>query len=138
MQDLNEYAEFYLKQLKSTDWEDGYHGLIEADHGIIPILIASFRNEQDAALRAMLVKIVWQHRVPETVGFLVEALADSNPDIWKNALDGLVTIATPEAIKVLESTKRSIGNTESEKMPWIERQFARSKKVRSLEWMNLL
>jgi HEAT repeat protein len=122
MQDLSAQAAYYLEKLRDSgsDRDSAYHGLIEADHGIIPILIGAFRKEQNPAIRASLVEVIWQHRLPETVQFLAEALEDSNPRVWKNALDGLVTLSTPEGIQVLESAKTRAKNTQSYQLRWID------------------
>ena len=122
MQDLKAYANHYLEKLKgsSSDWEDAYHRLIEADHAILPILNAAFREESEPALRATLVEIIWQHRLPGTVDFLAEALEDSNPEVWKNSLDGLVRLGNREAIQVLESAKCQVKNRQSDRIRWID------------------
>ena len=122
MQDLSTQAAYYLEQLKSfrCDWDNVYHSLIEADHGIIPLLIAAFRNEPHPTIRAFLVEVIWQHRLPDTTVFLAEVLEDSNSTVWKNALDGLVALSTPEAIEVLRVAKRRATTMQSDQIRCIE------------------
>src|SRR2546425_1035340 len=101
MNDLDSYSAYYLDRLKGSDWEDAYHSLIEADDAIVPILIKAYRTEAEPTVRATLVEIIWQHRVPETVEFLSEALADNHPEVWKS--NSTVTLGGPAAILILES-----------------------------------
>jgi HEAT repeats len=123
MNELHSNSAYYLERLKGSDWEDVYHSLIEADNVIVPILIKAYRAEADPTIRATLVKIIWQHRVPETISFLSEALDDNHPDVWKNALDGFVALGSVSAIQILESAKQRIqaGNqTKSVRIDWID------------------
>jgi len=123
MNNLDSYSAYYLERLKGAHWEDAYHSLIEADAAIVPILIKAYRTEAEPTIRATLVKIIWQHRVPETISFLSEALDDNHPEVWKNALDGFVALGSASAIQILESAKQQIqaGNqTQSARIGWID------------------
>jgi|KBSSwiStaDraftv2_1062776.scaffolds.fasta_scaffold523741_1 hypothetical protein len=99
----NDYVEFYLTKLKNRDFDSAFHSLTEVGHSVIPKLIDAFRSETAPDIRAELVRIIWNHRQPETVEFLEEALRDSHPEVWKCALDGLVTLATPSALQTLKT-----------------------------------
>jgi hypothetical protein len=105
MIDWNEFTTYYVKRLKGAGTEDAYHCLIEADDQIIPNLIDTFRNSKDPAIRSELVEIIWQHRNPATIEFLSEALHDPIPEVWKNAMDGLVALACPKSLDVLRSVR---------------------------------
>jgi hypothetical protein len=63
--------------------------------------------------RALIVEAVWQHRQPTSVDFLAIALDDPHPDVWKQALDGLVTLASPESRKVLELAKSRLAEEDA-------------------------
>jgi hypothetical protein len=97
------YVEFYLEKLRHGEFEAAFHGLTEAGRSVIPRLIDAFRQERSPAVRAELVSIIWNHRRPEAAGFLGEALNDSDPNVWKNALNGLVTLASPAALQILQA-----------------------------------
>jgi HEAT repeat protein len=123
MTNWNEYAAYYIKQLRGPDSDDAYHSLIEADNAIIPILIGAFRAEQDSTIRSKLVKILWQHRLPEVTDFLSEATDDPAPEVWKSALDGLVAIGGQPAIQVLESARQHLqpgSRKERTRAKWID------------------
>jgi len=78
-----------------------FHTLIEAEHDIIPALIEQFTNADDGQCRAKIVEVIWHYRLPSTVSFLASALNDEHPGVWKQALDGLVTIGGPQSLDAL-------------------------------------
>ena len=100
------YVQFYLNQLKNGDFESAFHSLTEVGYCVVPKLIDAFRAEVSAPVRAELVRIIWNHRRPESAEFLGEALHDPKPEVWKAAIDGLVTLGTPSALEHLESALR--------------------------------
>jgi HEAT repeat protein len=96
-----------VDKFRGGDEENALHGLIELPNDALPELIEYFRAETLAPVRALLVKAVWERRDPAVVPFLAEALQDLDEEVWQEALDGLVTLASPEALEVLQSAKDS-------------------------------
>jgi hypothetical protein len=128
MQELDAYAGYYLEKLKGADSDAAYHSLIGADHSIVPILIKAYRTESIPTIRATLVKIIWQHRIPETISFLSEALDDNHPEVWKNALNGFAALGSLDSIQILESAKQPIQVTDAIrviKTDWINEAILR-------------
>ncbi len=80
-------------------------GLLGMDHDALPELMGAFRAELDVQVRSFIVEVVWQHRQQSTTPFLGEALRDSEPVVWREALDGLVSLASPAALEVLRSAR---------------------------------
>jgi HEAT repeat protein len=128
MEDLNAFLTYNLQRLKEAEYDDAYHSLIKADDAVIPLFIEAFRAEPHSATRASLVEIVWQHRAPETIDFLSEALDDNHPEVWKSALDGFVALGSPAAIQVLESVKHRVptgSQAKSGRLDWIDEAIQR-------------
>lgn len=100
-QDVIDCVGYYLSKLKNGDFDCAFQGLIDVGDSVIPHLINAFHLETDPSIRAELVRIVWQYRRQESLAFLGEALRDPHPNVWKSALDGLVTIGTKSALKTL-------------------------------------
>jgi hypothetical protein len=109
--ELEQYAAHYLPRL--GDDEGAYFALIEADHAILPILARAFREERDAKGRERILEVIWQHRTPSVLPILGEALQDSSELVWKQALDGLFAIDSPECLAVLERARDRIFLTEA-------------------------
>jgi len=99
--ELEEYAAHYLGRL--GDDEDAYFALIEAPHEIIAFLALAFRSEAGPQKRSMILNVIWQHRQPSAIPSLREGLWDTSPIVWKQALDGLVTIGGQESISTIEA-----------------------------------
>jgi hypothetical protein len=117
MKTFEDQVSEYLAALGGTAREDAYHRLIELGPGVIPPLRRRFLNERDPAIRTMLVNIAWQSDVSGALVLLKEALDDREPDVWKEALDGLSTVGGPVALEVMrECRTRAIGD----KADWLD------------------
>jgi hypothetical protein len=117
---MSAYAALIAKCLETCRegrHDNAYHALIEADDAILPEIIRAFRTERDPNLRGFLVEMIWQHRQLSTIPFLDEVLRDSDPAVWKQALDGLVTLASPAALDVLQAARDSANG---ELRDWID------------------
>ena len=121
MDDLNDYVNFHIAQLRQADPDDAYFSLIEADHEIVAHLITAFRGERNPTIRATLVEIIWQHRLPETLSFLVEALEDPAMPVFRSALTGFVTLGGSAATNLLVSTRQCLRQQgRLERIEWVE------------------
>jgi hypothetical protein len=109
MEDTSLVIQTYLNEFRNGHFENALcgltSGLTSKRHDIIPELIAAFKKEQDEPTRVFLVEAIWQYRQQSVIPFLAEVLHDPNPDIWKKALDGLVTLASPRCIDALRSAR---------------------------------
>src|ERR1700722_4239719 len=81
----------YLNNLGSSVWDDEDPRL---DYGIcaMPYFITAFRRENILENRSRLVRIIWQFREMTALPILAEALQDESENVWKEALDGIVTL----------------------------------------------
>lgn len=97
---LEEYAAYYLERLDED--ESAWFSLVEAPAAIVPLLAAAFRREKDAWRRAQILSVIHQHRSPEILSILKEALNDEAPQVWKEAIDGLVCVGGEEGLFIVE------------------------------------
>jgi HEAT repeat protein len=109
-----------LELAKTGHRESAFHCLLDLGEGAIPRLAEAYRAEADPEVRNLLVEVVWQLRSPSSIEFLGEALQDPNPEVWKQALDGLVTLATPESLQILESARDRVGVADDDFQAWVE------------------
>jgi hypothetical protein len=100
--------------------EGALHSLIELGQTALPDLVNAYRAEADPTVRALIVEAVWQLRTHVSVTFLGEALQDPDSEVWKQALDGLATLAGPESLHVLESARDRIGDDREEFREWVD------------------
>ena len=106
--ELAEHIAYYLERFRRGDRDDACHGLLELGSEALPGLIAAVRAEEDRELRRVLLEIVWQCRDAAAVPFLLEMLDESEPEVWKEALDGLVTLASPAVLHALEAKRHGV------------------------------
>ena len=96
----------YLERFRQGDVDEAFHGLLEMDDASLTELMAAFQAENDIDMRVFLLRVLWQHRQQSVISLLEESLFDSEPRIWREALDGLVTLASPEAVDALRAAKK--------------------------------
>jgi HEAT repeat protein len=112
--------EYYIQQLGGPNHDDTFHGLIEANVSVIPALIAAYRAESSSRKRAVLIEIIGYHRL-STVDFLAEALQDNEPEVWKAALDALVTLNHSNALQTLTNALVHFQKMrDQERVEWID------------------
>lgn len=116
-----EQVDYYLCQLDGKDADNAYHSLLEMGPPIIPAIIERFRHETEPEIRATLVEIVWQQRSHEALEFLYDVLDDDGKVVWKQALNGLVALGSPNAMRVLEDAfKRYAARQDATRMEYIK------------------
>ncbi len=96
---------YYLERYHEGDIDNAFHSLVELDHEALPELASEFRAATDTRLRVFLLGVIWQHRQQSVIPLLSEALLDSEPRVWKEALDGLVTLASRASIQALGAAR---------------------------------
>jgi HEAT repeat protein len=106
-----------LRHFRNGDG-DSFFQLLHMDRRLLPLLPAEYRTTADSELREFLVRVTWEYRDPTTIPFLATALRDPADRVWKQAIDGLVTIGSPEAISVL----RAAYDTAAKAGPFDERR----------------
>ncbi len=121
-EDLEVFVAQQLACLDGPDGEDAFHTLIEAPRSILPLLMLAYHQQAPSSVRATIVEIVWQFRDPSTLSFLAEALRTDDGNVWKQALDGIVTLGGPNAVHVLtdqaDRERKERGVTQ--KLEWIQ------------------
>jgi hypothetical protein len=109
----------YLQMARCGSHEAAFHGLLDLGQQVIPSLVQAYRSESDPQVRALIVEVVWQHRCPSALDFLVAALGDPHPAVWKQALDGLVAHCSPEAEQRLRAAACRL-EEDDERLGWFQ------------------
>jgi HEAT repeat protein len=116
-------VDHYLREWDSKDWARAYHSLIELGPPILPELERRLAASPDVAFRVALVQLARQMRSADALPLFGAALHDDAPDVWKEALDGLVVLSSEAAIALLEeavSRDPPGGTTEADWKSWIQ------------------
>ena len=96
---------YYLDRYRRGDVADAYHCLLELGDEALPELSAEFRAASDNQLREFLLGVIWQHRQQSVIPLLAEALLDPDPRVWREAIDGLVALASPASLEALREAR---------------------------------
>jgi HEAT repeat protein len=95
-----------IDKFRRGDEEAAFFDLIELEGDVLPALIELFRSDSDVALRSLLVRVAWERRDPAALALLADALGQHDEEIWQEALDGLVTFASPESLVILQQARQ--------------------------------
>ncbi|SRR5260221_941823 len=108
-----------LAQLGGPSTDAAVHSLTELREAL-PLLVEEYHRESEAERRRLLIHCLWQYRDPGVIPTLAAALDDANDRVWKESLDGLVTLGTGEALVILENARQqSEASGPDEKRQWI-------------------
>ena len=118
------FIDYYIERARIGDYEEAFHGLRELDSDALPALQEAYHREDDPMVRSVIVEAIWQYRQASVIGFLADVLGDPMPMVWKQALDGLVTLASPESLSVLRSA--AFCERDAGKRAWIEEAIEQS------------
>src|SRR5579884_3995236 len=93
----------YLDRLDDPTWMEEDPRL-DFGPAALPFFVAAFKRVgASPGQRARLIREIWGFRVSEALPTLADALEDSYGEVWKEALDGLVTIGGQEARQILKT-----------------------------------
>lgn len=115
----NDVAQLVDSLCRGNDGDNAFHTLIEADKSIIPLLVQQFTTRACGADRARIVEVIWQHRDNASIPFCVSALRDPHPEVWRQALDGLVTIGGIKSQAALIDFRSELAE-DSEQASWVD------------------
>jgi len=113
----------FLERIDTGDWKD-WDPRMDLGTAALPHFVDAFRRERDPRRRSRLIRVIWQFRDRSALPVLAEALQDPYDHVWKDALDGIVTLGGDQALQTLHDAHRAIvGAGESSvliKRSWIE------------------
>ena len=95
-------VEHYLREWDSSGWASAYHSLVELGPQVLPELEKQLAMSRDRTFRIALVELARQLHSDDALRLFAAALRDASPEVWKAALDGLVDLASPASLLLLE------------------------------------
>jgi HEAT repeat protein len=119
MADGEDFADL-IAQLHGPRSEHVFFTLISLPQSY-PFVAAACRDERRPERRAVLIRCLWQYRDHAAIATLASALQDVDDRVWKEALDGLVTLGGAEAERVLRDARASlVGEDAQTKAEWFD------------------
>ena len=95
-------VEHYLREWDSSGWASAYHSLVELGPQVLPEMEKALATSRDRTFRGALVELARQLHSEDALPLFAAALRDPSPEVWKAALDGLVDLASPASLLLLE------------------------------------
>ena len=109
-----------LAQLDGPKTGDAVRSLTEIREAL-PLIAEEYEREANGGRRRWLIHCLWQYRDRAAIPILVSALADPDERVWKESLEGLVTLGGVDVLTALaEAVPASQGPTQAERRRWIE------------------
>jgi hypothetical protein len=111
----------YLDRMDDPTW-DAEDPRMDFGVGALPYFVAAFGKENVPERRARLVRVIWQFRDRVALPTLAIAVNDPSSDVWKEALDGIVTLGGPQAVTILEEARAAIvaAPEKDERISWLD------------------
>jgi hypothetical protein len=111
--------EYYLEKARKGEVDVAFHGLLELPGDRVLGLREAFEVESDPDVRAMIVRVISSIGGSDAIEFLGRALNDPHPEVWKTALDGLVSNASPMSQRIIERAKGGVASYDPERLAWL-------------------
>lgn len=123
---LREMVEDLVAQLDGPNGGNAYHTLI--DHpDAAPLLVEAYRREPDVRRRVGILEVIGYFALPAQAEFLAEALSNAAPQIWKEALNGLVRLGgqlcgrmAQTALERVRAEFAGASPLDGERLEWID------------------
>jgi hypothetical protein len=101
---MNDALQHYLEIARAGDSDAAFHGLRDLPQVSLNDLTVTFRSENDPEIRGLILRVAKDRRVAESLELFSEAITDPNQQVFEEAMDGLVSLGTPDAKTALNSS----------------------------------
>jgi len=119
--DVQQQVDYWVTRLSGPDASSAWHGLVELGPTALDEIRIAFAATLDRHLRRKLLTVIVELRQPESAAFFRSLLRDYDTEIWRSALDGLVTLGTDEAARILENARAT---ADEERSRWFDEALA--------------
>lgn len=118
---LREDVAELLAELDGPRGEDALCALTSMSEAL-PLVADAYYREPDAERRESVIHCLWQYRDHAALPTLRAALRDPDDRVWKEALDGLVTLGGTAAQRTLQEERAALpeGINARERQEWID------------------
>ena len=114
---LPEMVKYYVNQLSGDHADDAWHSLVELGPAALPHVVRAFEAQSGRAASVALIRVASEFRTKDALPFLATLLGVADGEIWKTALDGIVSIGGEAAVNCLREVSKTQG---ADKQPWVE------------------
>ena len=100
-----------ILQLLQSNEESTFFTLLEGPPSDIDIMIEIFNEAKNIQVKANAVEYIWKRGIKrkDVYSLLDNALMNENECLWQQALDGLVSFSSDEALEILKKALNNSG-----------------------------
>lgn len=114
---IPEKVQHYVSELTRTHSSEAWYALVEMGPAALPHVVQAFEAASDRSVAVDLIRVMNEYRTLAALPFLANLLRAGDPDIWKTALDGIVTVGGSSAAERLREIRETLS---PEKQQWID------------------
>ena len=89
---MNQEIQIYLQRLRTSDWENAMHSLIDMGERYMPEIIAAWLRENDSITKDRIFEVMSEMPVQEATPFFEEKLSSKNEAEVRAAALGLIKL----------------------------------------------
>lgn len=112
----NEFVTDCVRRLSGPHADDAWHRLVEAGPEVIPSIVRTLRTGIQPRIQAELVRALASYRSSDTITVLSDLVVSGESEVWKAALDALVTVGGDDARRALQQASHLAAG---ERRSWI-------------------
>jgi HEAT repeat protein len=98
-----------IEEVRADPACDAFRRLSRAGQAALPEIAAAAKAEKSIPVRAKLIEALWRQADASMVPLFKDWLDDPSELVWKEALNGLVSVANEDAHKVLKAALKKLG-----------------------------
>ena len=84
---------------------------------LYPMSFEISRHSPSSSSKVALIRVVSEYRTKDALPFFANLLRVADGEIWKTALDGIISIGGEAAVNCLHEVSKTLN---SEKRPWVD------------------
>jgi hypothetical protein len=127
---MNEEVRYWIQRFREGDQEGAFFGLLEM--AATADLVGLFQLTTERDLRRFLAHTIRNMNDPAAVSFFEEAVYDADPEVSKEGMDGLVSLATQSSLEILEAAKNRQFGDQNDTLrfrEWVEEAIEQAKET---------
>jgi len=117
----------YIDQLRGTGRDSAWHALVELGPDAGPAAAAALGTTKDVDVHVALLKLLAEYRAADAVPAITTQLQHPMSDVWRAALDALVTIGDERAVAALTGVRSAAAE---DRQPWIDEAISQIRAAR--------
>lgn len=122
-----------LIELHGAEPEDAVCAIRELPAEGLSVVADGYRRESDGSRRQVIIHALWESRNPAVLSTLSLALSDPDDRVWKEALDGIVTLGGSQARQILERARDALADQPEllERRTWVHEAIEQMQRAMS-------